>query len=149
MNSFLMLQGLETLTVRMSKHCENALLLAQYLQNHPMVSWVNYPGLSHSRYHGRVKKLFNELGGGVLTFGLGTKDRAFQFLDSLKLARNLANLGDAKTLVLHPASTIFHEFADSENEKMGVKADMVRVSVGIEDFVDIKTDFEQAIEKSC
>ena len=148
MNSFLMLQGLETLTVRMSKHCENALLLAQYLQNHPMVSWVNYPGLSHSRYHGRVKKLFYGLGGGVLTFGLGTKDRAFRFIDSLKLARNLANLGDAKTLVIHPASTIFHEFTDSENEKMGVKEDMVRVSVGIEDFEDIQKDFDQAIEKS-
>ncbi|MHC5137209.1 MAG: O-acetylhomoserine aminocarboxypropyltransferase/cysteine synthase family protein [Planctomycetota bacterium] len=146
MNSFLMLQGLETLSARMSKHCENALSLAQYLQDHPKISWVDYPGLAESKYHDRVVKLFNGAGGGVLTFGLETKSRAFQFVDALKLARNLANLGDAKTLVIHPASTIFHEFTPSEQTEMGVTEDMVRVSVGIEDFEDIKKDFEQAIE---
>ncbi len=83
-----------------------------------------------------------------MTFGLGSKQRTFGFIDSLKLAENQANLGDAKTLVIHPASTIFHEFNDSEKTKMGIVADMVRVSVGIEDFEDIKDDFEQAINKA-
>ncbi len=149
MNSFLMLQGLETLSARMKTHCDNAFKLAQYLQNQPAITWVNYPGLNGRKFYTRVQNLFNSRGGGLLTFGLGTKEKAFQFIDSLKLAKNLANLGDAKTLVIHPASTIFHEFSATENEKMGVTADMVRVSVGIEDFDDIKSDFEQAFEKIC
>ncbi|MHC4635907.1 MAG: O-acetylhomoserine aminocarboxypropyltransferase/cysteine synthase family protein [Planctomycetota bacterium] len=148
MNSFLMLQGLETLSARMSRHCENACKLAQYLQNKQGITWVNYPGLIGRKYYDRVRKIFNGRGGGLLTFGLGTKQRAFKFIDSLKLAKNLANLGDAKTLVIHPASTIFHEFSATEKEKMGVTADMIRVSVGIEEFEDIKADFEQAFKKS-
>jgi O-acetylhomoserine (thiol)-lyase len=148
MNSFLMLQGLETLPSRMVKHCENACKLAQYLQNQPKITWVNYPGLIGRRFYNRVQELFKGKGGGLLTFGLGTKERAFKFIDSLELAKNLANLGDAKTLVVHPASTIFHEFSATEQEKMGVTADMIRVSVGIENFEDIKADFEQAFEKS-
>lgn len=147
MNSFLMLQGLETLSVRISKHCENADKLAQYLQTQQKITWVNYPGLIGMRFYNRVQELFKGQGGGLLTFGLDTKERAFQFIDSLKLAKNSANLGDAKTLVIHPASTIFNEFSDTEKEKMGVTEDMIRVSVGIEDFEDIKADFEQAIEK--
>jgi len=147
MNSFLMLQGLETLSARISRHCENAEKLAQYLQNQPKITWVNYPGLIGRIFYNRVQELFNGKGGGLLTFGVGTKERAFKFIDSLKLAKNLANLGDAKTLVIHPASTIFHEFDADEKEKMGVPADMIRVSVGIEDFEDIKADFEQAFEK--
>lgn len=148
MNSFLMLQGLETLPVRIKKHCENAKKLAEYLQKHPKVSWVNYPGLESSEFKKRVDKLFNGYGGGLLTFGLADKQKAFKCIDSLKLAKNLANLGDLKTLVLHPASTIFHEFTDAEKTGMGVGDDMVRVSVGIEDFDDIKKDFEQAIKKA-
>jgi O-acetylhomoserine (thiol)-lyase len=148
MNSFLMLQGLETLSARVSRHCENAYKLAQYLQNQPKITWVNYPGLLGRSFYNRVQELFKGQGGGLLTFGLGTKERAFKFIDSLKLAKNLANLGDAKTLVIHPASTIFHEFSADEKEKMGVTADMIRVSVGIEDFEDIKADFGQALEKS-
>jgi len=148
MNSFLMLQGLETLSARMVKHCENAEKLAQFLKSHPGICWVNYPGLTSSEFHSRVTELFNGRGGGLLTFGLDDKQKAFKFIDSLKLAKNLANLGDAKTLVIHPASTIFHEFSDTEKEKMDVTADMIRVSVGIEDFEDIKADFEQAFEKS-
>ena len=148
MNSFLMLQGLETLSVRMAKHCENAEKLAKYLQDHPKVCWVNYPGLANSEFRSRTEELFNGRGGGLLTFGLGDKQKAFRFIDSLKLAKNLANLGDAKTLVLHPSSTIFHEFSIADQEKMGVGEDMVRVSVGIEDFEDIRDDFEQAIEKT-
>ena len=148
MNSFLMLQGLETLSSRMAKHCENAEKLARYLQEHSKVCWVNYPGLEGSRFRSRVTKLFNGRGGGLLTFGLGDKQKAFRLIDSLKLAKNLANLGDARTLVIHPASTIFHEFNRSEQDKMGVGEDIIRVSVGIEDFEDIKEDFEQAIEKT-
>jgi O-acetylhomoserine (thiol)-lyase len=148
MNSFLMLQGLETLSGRMTKHCENAEKLAQYLQNHPKVCWVNYPGLENSKFHSSVVKLFGGRAGGLLTFGLDDKDKAFRFIDSVKLAKNLANLGDAKTLVIHPSSTIFHEFSLEQQKQMGVTEDMVRVSVGIEDFEDIKSDFEQAIEKA-
>ncbi len=148
MNSFLMLQGLETLSGRMNKHCENAKKLAQFLENHPKIEWVNYPGLAGSEFHNRVLKLFKGSGGGLLTFGLGNRQKAFRFIDSVKLAKNLANLGDAKTLVIHPSSTIFHEFSAPEQNKMGVTEEMVRVSVGIEDFEDIKNDFEQAIEKA-
>jgi O-acetylhomoserine (thiol)-lyase len=146
MNSFLMLQGLETLSARMSKHDENALKLAQFLQAHSKVSKVNYPGLPDNRFSDRVAKLFSGRGGGLLTFELDNKQRAFKFIDSLKLAKNLTNHGDAKTLVVHPSSTIFHEFSTAEQNKMGVTENMVRVSVGIEDFEDIRADFQQAIE---
>jgi O-acetylhomoserine (thiol)-lyase len=148
MNSFLMLQGLETLPGRMVKHGENAKKLAQFLKAQPKVSWVSYPGLANSKFSDRVVKLFDGRGGGLLTFGLGDKKRAFRFIDSLKLAKNLANLGDAKTLVIHPASTIFHEFSPDEQKSMGVSDDMIRVSVGIEDFEDIRADFQQAIERT-
>ena len=149
MNSFLLLQGLETLPGRMARHCENAERLAQFLQSHPRVSWVDYPGLTESTFHDRVRRLFAGRAGGLLTFGLGDKQKAFEFIDSLKMVKNLANLGDAKTLVVHPASTIFHEFDAEELGPMGVTDDMIRVSVGIEDFEDIKADFEQAIERAC
>jgi len=148
MNSFLMLQGLETLPGRIVRHCENAKKLARFLQKHSKVSWVNYPGLEDNKFYSRVAKLFAGRGGGLLTFGLGDKKKAFRFIDSLKLAKNLANLGDAKTLVLHPASTIFHEFSNKQKQKMGVPEDMVRISVGIEDFEDIRDDFQQAMEKT-
>jgi O-acetylhomoserine (thiol)-lyase len=148
MNSFLMLQGLETLPVRMLKHCENAKRLAEFLQTHPKVSWVNYPGLANNPFHTRVAALFGGCGGGLLTFGLGDKQKTFRFIDALRLAKNLANLGDAKTLVVHPASTIFHEFSGDQQRAMGVTEDLVRVSVGIEDFEDIRADFGQAIEQS-
>ncbi|MHC5060720.1 MAG: O-acetylhomoserine aminocarboxypropyltransferase/cysteine synthase family protein [Planctomycetota bacterium] len=147
-NSFLMMQGLETLSARMQIHCANALCLADYLNGHDNVRWVNYPGLADSKFYDRTKKLFGGCGGGVLTFGLGDRKKAFKFIDSLNLAKNMANLGDAKTMVLHPASTIFHEFSDEAKKQMDVTGDMVRVSVGIEDFEDIKNDFEQAIEKA-
>ena len=146
MNSFLMLQGLETLPARMIKHDENALKLAKFLQAHPKVSKVNYPGLPDNKFRDRVVKLFSGSSGGLLTFELDNKQRAFKFIDSLKLAKNLANLGDAKTLVVHPSSTIFHEFSIPEQNKMGVTENMIRVSAGIEDFEDIRADFQRAIE---
>jgi O-acetylhomoserine (thiol)-lyase len=145
LNSFLMLQGLETLPGRMAKHCDNALGLARFLHEHPDVSWINYPALETSDFHERASALFGGRAGGLLTFGLGDKARTFACIQSFRLAKNMANLGDAKTLVIHPESTIFHEFSESEKRSMGVKDDMVRVSVGIEDFQDIREDFEQAI----
>jgi len=148
MNSFLMLQGLETLPGRMIKHCDNARKLAQFLESHPKVAWVNYPGLKTNVFNRRVTKLFAGCGGGLLTFGLGDKQKAFDFIDSLELAKNLANLGDTRTLVLHPASTIFHEFSAEQQRQMGVPDDMVRAAVGIENFEDIKADFEQALEQA-
>jgi len=145
MNSFLMLQGIETLPGRMARHCDNALKLARFLSEHPDVNWVNYPGLEDSAFGPRVSALFGGRGGGLLTFGMSDRDRAYKCIDSFRLAKNAANLGDAKTLVIHPASTIFHEFSTEENTAMGVTEDMIRVSVGIEDFEDIRADFEQAI----
>jgi O-acetylhomoserine (thiol)-lyase len=147
-NSFLMLQGLETLAPRMTLHCDNALRLASFLHKHPDVGWVNYPGLGNSRFRDRASRYFGGRAGGLLTFGLGSRARAFAFIDALRLAKNLANLGDARTLVIHPSSTIFHDFAESEKKVMGIREDMVRVSVGIEDFEDIQGDFAQAIEKT-
>jgi O-acetylhomoserine (thiol)-lyase len=148
MNSFLMLQGLETLPVRMKKHCSNAVKLAKFLQASRKVAWVNYPGLQESAFYDLTVKQFGSGAGALLTFGLEDRKRAFKFIDSLKLAKNLANLGDAKTVVIHPKSTIFHEFSPEQQKTMGVTDDMVRVSVGIEDFEDIKNDFEQAIDKA-
>ncbi|MCK4849754.1 MAG: O-acetylhomoserine aminocarboxypropyltransferase/cysteine synthase [Phycisphaerae bacterium] len=144
-NSFLTLTSLETLPGRMERHCANAALLAEYFGKHPKVRWVNYPGLPSSQFHGRVQKLFGGHGGGLLTFGLASREAAFKFINATKLAQNLANLGDAKTLVIHPSSTIFHEFPLDEQKAMGVTEDMVRVSVGIEDFDDIESDFAQAL----
>jgi O-acetylhomoserine (thiol)-lyase len=112
------------------------------------IEWVNYPGLPENRFNNRAVKLFGNLGGGLLTFSLGNKQKAYKFIDSLKLARNAANLGDAKTLVIHPASTIFHEFSAEQQQGMEISEDMIRVSVGIEYFEDIKADFKQAIEKT-
>ncbi|MBW8035420.1 MAG: O-acetylhomoserine aminocarboxypropyltransferase/cysteine synthase [Planctomycetes bacterium] len=146
MNSFIMLQGLETLPIRMKTHCANALKLANYLNDHTKVSWVNYPGLPASDSNQRVADQLNSMAGGLLTFGLGSKELSEKFIDSVKLAKNAANLGDAKTLVLHPASTIFHEFDEQKRIEMSVTDDMIRVSVGIEHFEDIKNDFQQAID---
>ena len=146
MNSFLMLQGLETLTPRVKLQCENANSLALYLSDHKNVDWVNYPGLPSSPFAERVRKQFHGNGGSLFTFGLGTKTRAFAFVDALQLAKNMTNLGDARTLVVHPASTIFHDYSAEERLRMGVPDDMLRISAGIEDFEDIQQDFEQALE---
>jgi O-acetylhomoserine (thiol)-lyase len=148
LNSFLMIQGLESLGLRMTKHCSNTKKLAEFLQGHRNVKWINYPGLPASPDFQKVKRLFGGKGGGLLTFSMGDKRRAFKFIDSLNLAKNVANLGDAKTLVIHPSSTIFHEFSSSEKLELGVTEDMIRVSAGIEDYEDIKNDFAQAIEKA-
>ena len=147
-NSFLTLTSLETLPSRMERHCANARQLAEFLQEHPKVHWVNYPGLPSSPFYARAQKLFDGRGGGLLTFGLVSREAAFRFINATQLAQNMTNLGDAKTLVLHPSSTIFHEFPLDEQEAMGVTEEMVRVSVGIEDFDDIRDDFAQALEQT-
>jgi len=144
-NSFLLLQGLETLSLRAQRHGENALALAQWLEQHPSVSYVWYPGLESSDYQSLAKKYLTNGFGGVLQFGIkGGKEKASQFIENLKLASHLANVGDAKTLVIHPASTTHEQLSAEEQTASGVLPDQVRVSVGIEHIEDIKADFEQA-----
>ncbi|MBB73693.1 MAG: O-acetylhomoserine aminocarboxypropyltransferase [Planctomycetaceae bacterium] len=145
-NSFLLLQGLETLSLRIERHNENALKLAQWLENHQKVDSVSYPGLSSSPYKSAAEKYLTRGYGSMLTLSLkGGYDSAVKFIDSLKLASHLANVGDAKTLVIHPASTTHQQLTESEQLSAGVEPAMVRVSVGIEHIDDIKEDFDQAL----
>ncbi len=148
-NSFLFLQGLETLHVRMPRHCENALKVAQFLEKHPQVSWVNYPGLESHPDHARAKKYLPSGQGAILGFGIkGGATAGAKFIDSVKLASHLANIGDAKTLVIHPASTTHSQLSGEEQLSAGVTPDFVRVSVGIEDAADIIADLDQALQAS-
>ena len=147
-NSFLLLQGLETLSLRVQRHVDNALAFAQWLESHPNVEYVLYPGLESSPYHALAKKYLTNGFGGVLQFGIkGGKENAAKFIDSLKLASHLANVGDAKTLVIHPASTTHEQLSEAEQVAAGVLPNQVRVSVGIEHIEDIKADFQQAFDK--
>ena len=147
-NSFLLLQGLETLSLRVERHVQNALALAKWLEAHPAVEYVWYPGLESSPYHTLAKQYLPKGYGGVLQFGIkGGKAKAAQFIDSLQLASHLANVGDAKTLVIHPASTTHEQLSETEQAASGVLPNQVRVSVGIEHIEDIKSDFEQAFQK--
>lgn len=147
-NSFLLLQGLETLSLRMQRHVDNALTLAQWLEAHPQVESVTYPGLASSPYNQLAKKYLKNGFGGVLNFSVkGTRENASKFIDSLQLASHLANVGDAKTLAIHPASTTHEQLSEAEQIAAGVSPNQVRISVGIEHIEDIKADFEQAFEK--
>lgn len=147
-NSFLLLQGLETLSLRVQRHTDNALALASWLQQHPLVEFVEYPGLTTSSYNNLAKKYLKNGFGGILNFGIkGGKEKASKFIDSLQLASHLANVGDAKTLVIHPASTTHEQLSTEEQLAAGVQPNQVRVSAGIEHIEDIKADFEQAFEK--
>ncbi|MCM8833085.1 MAG: sulfur carrier protein ThiS [Candidatus Omnitrophica bacterium] len=146
-NAFLHCIGLETLALRMEKHCENAKKLAEYLKQHTKIINVNYPGLSDNEYYEISAKQFNNKFGGILTIRLGNKEKSFRLINNLKLAKNLANIGDVRTLVIHPASTIFHECSKEEMEEAGVYDDLIRISVGLEDFEDIINDFEQALKE--
>ena len=138
-NSFLLLQGLETLSLRVQRHVDNALALAQWLEKHPQVEFVEYPGLASSPYHELAKKYLKNGFGGILNFGVvGEKENAAKFIDHLKLASHLANVGDAKTLVIHPASTTHEQLSIDEQLAAGVKPNQVRISVGIEHIEDIK-----------
>jgi len=147
-NSFLLLQGIETLSLRVQRHVENALALAEWLENHPQVEFVIYPGLKSSPYYELATKYLKRGFGGVLNFGVkGTKENASKFIDSLQLASHLANVGDAKTLAIHPASTTHEQMGEAEQLAAGVAPNQVRISVGIEFIEDIKADFEQAFAK--
>lgn len=147
-NSFLLLQGLETLSLRVQRHVDNALALATWLQQHPQVEFVEYPGLSANPYNELARKYLTNGFGGILNFGIkGGKEKASQLIDSLKLASHLANVGDAKTLVIHPASTTHEQLSAEEQLVAGVRPNQIRISAGIEHIEDIKADFEQAFEK--
>ena len=147
-NSFLLLQGLETLSLRVQRHVENALKLAQWLEEHPLVEFVQYPGLVSNPYHALAQQYLTNGFGGVLNFGIkGGKEKASAIIDNLKLVSHLANVGDAKTLAIHPASTTHEQLSAEEQLAAGVAPNQVRVSVGIEHIEDIKADFEQAFQK--
>jgi O-acetylhomoserine (thiol)-lyase len=146
-NAFLFLQGLETLHVRMPRHCENALQVAKFLEAHPSVAWVNYPGLpSHPDFE-RARTYLPAGQGAILGFGIkGGASAGAKFIDSVKLASHLANIGDAKTLVIHPATTTHQQLTSEQQLAAGVTPDFVRVSVGIEDVADIIADLDQALK---
>lgn len=147
-NSFLLLQGLETLSLRVQRQVDNALELATWFENHPNVEFVNYPGLKSSPYHDLAKKYLKNGFGGVLSFKVkGTKEQADAIVNNLKLVSHLANVGDAKTLIIHPASTTHDQLTAAEQRASGVVAGVLRVSVGYEHLADIKADFEHAFEQ--
>lgn len=146
-NSFLFLQGLETLSLRVQRHVENAQALAEWLQDHPAVEFVWYPGLKDNPYHGLASKYLTNGFGGILQFGIkGGVENGRKFIDSLQLVSHLANVGDAKTLAIHPASTTHEQLSEQEREASGVLPNLVRISVGIEHIEDLKADFNQAFE---
>jgi len=148
-NAFQILQGLETLHVRMPRHCENALNVAQFLEDHQLVNWVNYPGLESHPDHDRAKRYLPAGQGAILGFGIkGGREAGAKFIDSVQLCSHLANIGDAKTLVIHPASTTHQQLSDKEQLAAGVSADYIRISVGIEDVEDIIEDLDQALKAS-
>jgi O-acetylhomoserine (thiol)-lyase len=148
-NAFLFLQGLETLHLRMPRHCENALAVAKFLEAHPLVAWVNYPGLPSHPDHKMAKKYLPRGCGAILGFGVkGGRAAAQKFIESVKLASHLANIGDAKTLVIHPASTTHSQQTPEELRAAGITDDYVRISVGLEDIEDIEADLDQALKMS-
>ena len=145
-NSFLFLQGLETLPLRQRKHSENALKVARFLKEHPLVNWVNYPGLEDHPSHKLAVKYLKGNYGGIVGFGIkGGLESGKRFIESVKLFSHLANIGDAKSLVIHPASTTHQQLTREEQTETGVTEDYIRLSIGIEDFEDIKDDLDQAL----
>jgi O-acetylhomoserine (thiol)-lyase len=148
-NSFLLLQGLETLHLRMERHCANALKVAQYLEAHPKVKWTNYPGLKSSKYHDLARKYLTNGFGALVGFGLKSGfEGGSRFINSLQLHSHVANIGDARSLAIHPASTTHSQLTAEERDSAGVTDDYVRLSVGIEDIEDILADLEQALAKA-
>jgi O-acetylhomoserine (thiol)-lyase len=148
-NAFLFLQGLETLPLRVRKHSENALELARYLKKHPKIAWVNYPGLPEHPSHGMAKKYLKERFGPIIGFGIkGGLEAGKKFINSVKLLSHLANIGDVKSLVIHPASTTHQQLSPEEQKATGVTQDYIRFSVGLEDVRDIIEDLDQALQKA-
>jgi len=148
-NAFLFLQGLESLHVRMERHCDNTLAVARHLAAHPSVSWVNYPGLEENRYHALARRYMPRGASSVLTFGIhGGAAAGVRFIEAAQFMSHLANVGDAKTLIIHPASTTHRQLGEAEQRAAGVTPDMIRVSVGLETLDDIVWDIEQALDKA-
>jgi O-acetylhomoserine (thiol)-lyase len=148
-NAFLFLQGLETLSLRMDRHCANARAVAAHLRAHPRVSWVAYPDQPDSPYAGHVARYLPHGQGGILAFGIeGGRDAGARFIEGCELLSHLANVGDAKTLVIHPASTTHRRLDDAALAASGVTGDMIRLSVGLEDVADLIWDIDQALERS-
>ncbi len=149
-NAFQLLQGLETLPLRQTKHSENALAIAQFLKTHPLVRWVNYRGLPEHPSHATAQKYLKDHFGALVGFGIkGGLEAGKRFIDSVKLLSHLANIGDAKSLVIHPASTTHQQLTREEQEATGVTEDFIRLSIGIEDVADIKEDLDQALRKAA
>lgn len=149
-NAFLLLQGLETLHLRMIRHSENAFAVAKYLQKHPGVAWVNYPGLPSSPERARVRKYLPKGAGAIVGFGIkGGLKAGKKFIDSLQLISHLANIGDAKSLAIHPATTTHQQLSQKEQLSTGVTPDFIRLSIGLEDIDDIIADLEQALKKAA
>jgi O-acetylhomoserine (thiol)-lyase len=148
-NAFLFLQGLETLPLRQRKHSENALAVAQFLKKHPLVTWVNYPGLDDHPSHALAKKYLGTGYGALIGFGIkGGLEAGKKFINSVELLSHLANIGDTKSLVIHPASTTHQQLTRTEQEETGVTEDFIRLSIGLEDVEDIKEDIDQALRKT-
>ena len=147
MNAFLILQGMQTLPLRMERHCDNALTVARYLQEHPMVEWVNFAGLPDSPYYDLAQKYTGGKPSALLTFGIrGGFDAGVKFYDALQLFLRLVNIGDVKSLAAHPASTTHRQLSGEELAAAGVTPDMIRLCIGIEDIEDIIADLEQALD---
>jgi O-acetylhomoserine (thiol)-lyase len=149
-NAWMFLQGIETLPLRMQRHSDNAMALARYLQGHPRVAWVRYPGLEDDPAHPAAARQFANGFGGMVVFGIaGGRAAGERFIDRLELVSHLANVGDAKSLAIHPASTTHSQLSDADQAAAGVTPDLVRLSVGIEDLEDIRTDIDRALEASA
>jgi len=145
-NSFLFLQGLETLKLRMECHSQNALAVARFLEKHERVAWVNYPGLESSCYHALAQRYLPRGAGGVLTFGIrGGIEEGRRFIEALQVFSHLANIGDAKSLVIHPASTTHQQLSAEEKMAGGITDDLIRISVGLEELEDLLWDLDQAL----
>ncbi|WP_374480908.1 O-acetylhomoserine aminocarboxypropyltransferase/cysteine synthase family protein [Zoogloea sp.] len=148
-SAFQLLQGIETLPLRMDRHCSNALAVARFLEAHPKVEWVNYPGLESSRYHALARKYLPKGAGAVLTFGIkGGAAAGQKFINAVEFLSHLANIGDAKSLVIHPASTTHRQLSEEQQVAAGVPPDLIRLSVGLETLDDILWDIDQALAKS-
>ena len=149
MNAFLIMQGLETLAIRMERHCENALAVAQFLQNHNKVEWVNFGGLEGDQYFDLAKKYCGGVPASLLTFGIkGGFEAGVSFYDALEMVKRLVNIGDAKTLACHPASTTHRQLTEEEQALAGVTPETIRICVGIEHIDDIINDISQALDKA-
>ncbi len=148
-NSFLFLQGIETLPLRMEQHSRNALAVAEWLEKNPAVTWVKYPGLKSSPYHASRRSTCRQGQGSIVTFGIkGGLEAGRKLIDTVKIFSHLANLGDAKSLIIHPSSTTHQQLDDEQQMEAGVSKDLVRLSVGIEDVDDLIWDLDQAIKAS-